>query len=126
MRNSAGRIISVRFGPDPDVAIFSMGEGRTHPIVSVEVKGGRDVSNIHNRIGEAEKSHRKAKDQGFNEFWTILGAAVDQEVASRESPTTTRFFFLPAIESAQTPESAEFQEHLAIALGIPSPGVIGA
>jgi hypothetical protein len=32
--------------------------------VAVEIKGGKDYSNIHNRIGEAEKSHQKAKKEG--------------------------------------------------------------
>ena len=27
---------------------------------------------FHNRIGEAEKSHQKAKAGGFTRYWTIL------------------------------------------------------
>lgn len=35
-------------------------------IIAVEVKGGTDFSNIHNRIGEAEKSHQTPVLSGFN------------------------------------------------------------
>jgi len=45
---------------------------KTHNIVAIEVKGGTDVSNAHNRAGEAEKSHTKAKGKGFRDFWTII------------------------------------------------------
>ena len=34
---------------------------RDRPLVAIEVKAGTDASNIHNRIGEAEKSHLKAR-----------------------------------------------------------------
>jgi hypothetical protein len=36
-------------------------------LAAIEIKGGRDYSNIHNRIGEAEKSHQKAEKQGYVE-----------------------------------------------------------
>ena len=33
-------------------------------IGAIEVMAGQDFSNIYNRIGEAEKSHQKAKANG--------------------------------------------------------------
>jgi hypothetical protein len=36
------------------------------------VKGGKDYSTISNRIGEAEKSLRKARSGGYPESWTVV------------------------------------------------------
>lgn len=50
----------IEFAPDPDIVIreeFSKGKYRN--IITIEVKGGTDFSNIHNRVGEAEKSHQR-------------------------------------------------------------------
>ena len=40
--------------------------------IAIEIKGGTDVSNLHNRLGEAEKSHQNARLLGFTQFWTII------------------------------------------------------
>ena len=57
-----------------------------------EIKGGKDISNIHNRIGEAEKSHQKARKRGFVECWTMVGVGhTDMDLARKESPSTDRF-----------------------------------
>ena len=32
----------------------------------MEIKGGSDISNAHNRVGEAEKSHIKARQLTLN------------------------------------------------------------
>ena len=53
---------------DPDVCVLEQVENRTHNKVAFEVKGGTDDSNAHNRAGEAEKSHLKAKRKGFKDF----------------------------------------------------------
>ena len=39
---------------------------------SWSIKGGTDKSNAHNRAGEAEKSHQKARQQDFRECWTLI------------------------------------------------------
>jgi hypothetical protein len=88
------------------------------PLVSIEIKGGRDVSNIHNRVGEAEKSHRKAKNLGFLEFWTIIRVAVDPAVIQRESPTTSHFFHLDRIKDPATQEYKEFRDRIGSLMGI--------
>src|SRR5215831_11086308 len=62
---------------------------------SIEIKGGGDLSNIHNRIGEAEKSHQKAKNEGYVECWTMVGVVDSNlDLARRESPTTDRFYHI--------------------------------
>jgi len=87
----------------------------------MEIKGGKDISNIHNRIGEAEKSHRSAVALGYNELWTILGADVDIAKAKEESPTTTRFFSLARLRDPRSEERKSFYAQLQSILGIKSP-----
>ena len=88
--------------------------------LAVEIKGGTDVSNVHNRLGEAEKSHQKAQEQGFTEFWTIVNAPVDEETARRESPTTQEFFQLSEIIDPSNSEWVRFRDELTSRLGIPA------
>jgi len=120
VRNDAGRTVLIAFSSDPDIAITeSLGSG-SRPLVSIEIKGGGDVSNVHNRLGEAEKSHRKARNRGFVEFWTILRAKVSRQAARRESPTTTHFFGMDAILRPGAPERARFRDLLCSTLSIRS------
>ncbi len=73
VKSATGRPFLIEFAPDPDIIIR---EEMEHPhyrnVVAIEVKSGTDVSNIHNRIGEAEKSHQKARQRGFTECWTVV------------------------------------------------------
>jgi hypothetical protein len=58
IKNAAGRIVKIEFSNDPDICIREeLPSGNYRNLVAIEIKGGRDISNIHNRIGEAEKSH---------------------------------------------------------------------
>lgn len=71
--SATGRKVLVEFAPDPDIIIREeMSPGHFRNIVAIEIKSGTDVSNIHNRIGEAEKSHQKARQRGFTECWTVV------------------------------------------------------
>lgn len=63
--NDSGRSVNIAFSPDPDIEITEKFPSGNRGLVSIEIKGGRDLSNIHNRIGEAEKSHQKAKKRTF-------------------------------------------------------------
>lgn len=63
----------IQFASDPDIVIRDViAKNSYRNIIAIEVKGGTDVSNIHNRIGEAEKSHQKARLAGYVECWTIM------------------------------------------------------
>jgi len=84
----------------------------------MEIKGGAARSNIHNRLGEAEKSHQKAKSRGFFEFWTIVRCQTDPAVAREESPTTSHFFNLDRIKDPTTPQRTRFREMLGSLIGI--------
>ena len=87
----------VSFAADPDVTVIHRGPTSDRRALCIEIKGGGDVSNVHNRIGEAEKSHQKARADGFEECWTIVRAAVDWEQAHLESPSTSQFFGLDGL-----------------------------
>ena len=118
--NDSGRIVQIDFASDPDIRIVQELASGERPLVAIEVKGGTDKSNVHNRLGEAEKSHQKAKARGFFEFWTILRLDVDASRATQESPTTTHFFHLDRIRTPSTREAKQFQELLSSLIGISS------
>jgi len=99
--SSTGRKVFIQFAPDPDIIIREeMSSEFSRNVVAIEIKGGTDISNIHNRLGEAEKSHQKAKLQGFTEFWTVVNVTkLDKSTAKSESPTTNRFYSLSSLLS---------------------------
>ncbi|MCX5976090.1 MAG: XcyI family restriction endonuclease [Coprothermobacterota bacterium] len=120
VRNAAGRSVRIEFSADPDICIREeLPSGRFRNLVAIEIKGGRDYSNVHNRIGEAEKSHQKAKKDGYTECWTIVGVAdLPIDLARKESPTTDRFYHLDRIADATSAEGEDFRESLLSRLGI--------
>lgn len=123
LKNASGRHVYIRFSSDPDIVIEEETSGEPHLILAIEIKGGKDRSNIHNRIGEAEKSHQKAKGQGFSKFWTIVNTlAFDEVKAKQESPTTNRFYRLADLQDTSSPEYHQFREQIVLLVGIPSMG----
>jgi len=120
IRNAAGRTVRVEFASDPDICIREeLPSGRFRNLVAIEIKGGGDLSNIHNRIGEAEKSHQKAKNEGYVECWTMVGVVdLNLDLARRESPTTDRFYHIDQITDAQSYEFEDFRESLLSRVGI--------
>ena len=120
LRNSFGRTVTVAFSSDPDIALSEELSASVINKLAIEIKGGTDVSNIHNRLGEAEKSHQKAKAKGFTEFWTIKNAEVDLAVAAKESPTTNLFFDLSRIIDPNDDEWIRFRDERTARLGVPA------
>jgi hypothetical protein len=120
VRNSARRTILITMSHDPDVRIEEVvGEGLHHRI-AIEVKGGTDASNAHNRAGEAEKSHLKAKAAGFPEFWTIISKrGLDVAKLRAESQTTNHWFDIAEVLARKGSDWKAFRERLAAAVGIP-------
>jgi hypothetical protein len=119
VKNAAGRMVQIAFAADPDITIIErLATTDPMPNTSIEIKGGRDVSNVHNRIGEAEKSHLKAKAEGFTRFWTIVRARIDPAQAKQQSPTTTEFFNLDEIQVKTHRSHKRFKALLHQALGI--------
>ncbi|MBR0554863.1 XcyI family restriction endonuclease [Ciceribacter sp. L1K23] len=122
VRNAAGRTVLIEFASDPDIVIRE--EMRTDSyrnIVAIEVKGGEDFSNIHNRIGEAEKSHQKAKANKYVECWTVVNVdRIDMDMAARESPSTNRFYRISSLAQAEGDEYQEFRDLVVAMTGIPT------
>lgn len=120
IENAAGRRVLIEFAPDPDIVIreeFSKGKHRN--IIAIEVKGGTDFSNIHNRVGEAEKSHQKARAAGYVECWTVVNVdRIDIDMARRESPSTNTFYRLSALKQAKSEEYQDFKDRVISLTGI--------
>ena len=121
LRNTADRAITIVFADDPDVRIVEHLPSGEEPKVSIEIKGGLDASNVYNRIGEAEKSHLKAKQTGFFEFWTLVRASFDPARAKVDSPTTGYFFDLGKLIRRQDPDLRRFRERLCSILSLRIP-----
>jgi hypothetical protein len=67
--NSAGRRVLIRFSSDPDIAITEHLESGDRKLVSIEIKGGTDYSNAHNRLGEAERSREEPSESQARRFF---------------------------------------------------------
>ncbi|WP_028572119.1 XcyI family restriction endonuclease [Desulfonatronum lacustre] len=120
IQNASGRLVRIEFASDPDICIREeLPSGRYRNLVAIEIKGGRDHSNIHNRIGEAEKSHQKARKDGYVECWTMVGVArLDVDLAKRESPCTDRFYHIDHLTRPDSEEHLDFRENLLSRIGI--------
>jgi hypothetical protein len=121
--NAAGRQVVISLASDPDIRIqeeFERGQLRNK--VAIEIKGGTDISNAHNRAGEAEKSHQKAKKQGFRDYWTIISkAGLNMEKLRSESPTTNSWFDVAQVLGRTGEDWEEFRSRFVDACGIPLP-----
>ncbi len=107
--NAAGRAVMIEFASDPDVLVTEKLPSEIRHILAIEIKGG---------LGEAEKSHLKAKQLGCPELWTIIRVDVDQDVLSQRSPSTTQFFHLDQILNPRTSESRRFREAFTSRIGV--------
>ncbi|MDR3410639.1 MAG: XcyI family restriction endonuclease [Formivibrio sp.] len=123
VNSATGRPFLIQFAADPDIIIREeMATEHYRNVVAIEVKSGTDVSNIHNRIGEAEKSHQKAKNNGFTERWTVVNVnKLDMEKARSESPSTDRFYSLAALLLRSGDEYDDFRRRLLSLTAIPAP-----
>ena len=120
LENASKRTVVIALSGDPDIRVQEEFEGRLRNILAIEIKGGTDVSNAHNRAGEAEKSHRKAKKQDFRDYWTIISlAGVDLGMLQQESPTTTSWFDVAQVLAREGKDWKEFRSRFAGAVGIP-------
>jgi hypothetical protein len=120
INNAAGRRVLIRFSSDPDIRIQEEMTARSlRNIIAIEVKAGVDFSNIHNRIGEAEKSHQKAKSDGYVERWTVVNVdRFNMKMAHRESPSTDRFYRMSDIEKGSGEEYRDFHNRIVSLTGI--------
>lgn len=122
IRNAAGRKVLIEFAPDPDIIIREeMAVNTFRNIIAIEIKGGTDFSNIHNRIGEAEKSHQKARLAGYHECWTVVNVdRINMVMARKESPSTNRFYCISKLLVPQNEEYEDFKNRIVSLTGIAS------
>ena len=106
---------------DPDICVQEEFGGELRNKVAIEIKGGTDVSNAHNRAGEAEKSHQKAKKEGFRDYWTIISKAnLNIDKLRSESPTTNDWFDVAEVLGREGKDWDLFKSRFVDATGIPS------
>lgn len=116
--NAAGRVVTVKLASDPDAVIEEQIGDETHFKVAIEIKGGTDGSNAHNRAGEAEKSHQKVRNKA-GDFWTVISLkGLDFETIKRESPTTRHWFDVSEVLAGSGPTWDQFKDRMTVACGI--------
>lgn len=121
LKNASGRIVVLAMASDPDIRIEEEFEGSTTKKVAIEIKGGADRSNAHNRAGEAEKSHQKGKNRGFRDFWTLISKkGLDAGQLRSESPTTNSWFDVGEVLAQKGEDWTEFRNHIVQVVGIPT------
>ena len=120
-KNGAGAIYRVIPSSDPDISVF-LEEPSEEKLLCIEIKGGQDVANVHNRAGEAEKAHLKASQAGWPEKWTVIYlVGLQHKQADKlltESPSTDAWFDINEVcaQSGKTYES--FKHTLAVKFDI--------
>jgi hypothetical protein len=120
LKNAAERVVVIEFNSDPDIVIKEIRQdGDFTNKVAIEVKAGTDFSNVYNRIGEAEKSHRTARQNRFYECWTIINVdRTDMKKAAVKSPSTDKFYLLSDLLS-QKGLYNDFKLNIVSLTGIP-------
>jgi len=118
--NASKRKVLLALSTDPDIRIQEEFEGELRNKVAIEIKGGTDISNAHNRAGEAEKSHQKARKQGFRDFWTLISkSGLSMEKLKQESPTTNSWFDVAQVLAREGDDWKDFRSRFAGEAGIP-------
>ena len=118
--NASRRKVVLALSTDPDIRIQEEFEGKLRNKVAIEIKGGTDMSNAHNRAGEAEKSHQKAKKQGFRDFWTLISkTGLSMDKLKQESPTTNSWFDVAEVLAREGDDWKDFRSRFAGEAGIP-------
>ncbi|BEV16832.1 XcyI family restriction endonuclease [Herbaspirillum sp. DW155] len=122
LKNAAGRTVLIQFAADPDIIIQEeVSANLRRQLIAIEVKAGRDFSNIHNRLGEAEKSHQKARAEGYAECWTVVNVdKMDLALARQESPSTNRFYKISDLTKATGSDYSDFRDRIISLTGIPT------
>ena len=118
--NASKRKVVLALSTDPDIRIQEEFDGKLRNKVAIEIKGGADISNAHNRAGEAEKSHQKAKKQGFRDFWTLISkSGLGMDKLKQESPTTNSWFDVAQVLAREGDDWRDFRSRFAGEAGIP-------
>lgn len=116
-----GRKFALIEGSDPDVRLdLTSRSGKEIPVIAIEIKGGKDARNAHNRAGEAEKSHIKAKIAGYRHRWTIIVMQeLDRAKLKSETPTSTELFEASEVIEKSGPDWKKLRREFANVLSQP-------
>jgi hypothetical protein len=94
---------------DPDISLYSGTGTNSQPTIAMEIKGGSDASNAHNRAGEAEKSHLKAVTIGYPQRWTFIRMPQQRDRYKPDTPSSTEIFELSEVEEQSGPDWQNFK-----------------
>ena len=115
----SGRNFELIPASDPDIAIDEGIGKQTAPLIAIEIKGGKDISNAYNRAGEAEKSHISAKLRGYNHRWTIIHmSGLDRRRVCQKTPSSTEVFEAADIIQQSGGDWMKFQQKLKRIIGV--------
>jgi hypothetical protein len=107
----SGHTAEIKVGRDPDIQMNLRFSLQSTPLIAIEIKGGNDSSNAHNRAGEAEKSQLKAKRNGYNHRWTIIKMEGVARTQIRDhTPSSTAIFEASAILGQTGPDWEAFTQ----------------
>jgi hypothetical protein len=107
---------------DPDIRLGAGTGNAGTPLVAIEIKGGGDRSNAHNRAGEAEKSQIKARLAGYRHRWLVMVlGGVPRETLRQETPSTTKIFDADHIMHRSGPDWKAFRRDLERIIGAKLP-----
>jgi hypothetical protein len=126
-RAPTGTTYELAVGSDPDIRLDELivapnAAAVRRPIVAMEIKGGRDTSNAHNRAGEAEKSHIKALALGYEHRWTIIVMeGLDRKRIEVETPSSTEIFDADEIRRQSGTDWDKLKHELSVVIGTPIP-----
>lgn len=117
--NNSQREVTLALAPDPDVVIRESFGTSSEYKAAIEIKGGTDYSNVHNRAGEAEKSHAKAIASGAGACWTIIDLrGVDMARLRSESTSTREWIDLTEVLKQNGPSWDRLGQITRSAMGI--------
>ena len=119
VNNASKRRVIIALSGDPDIRIQEEFEGKLGNILAIEIKGGTDVSNAHNRAGEAEKSQKSQETRLSRLLDRYIAGGVDPNMLQQESPTTNSWFDVAQVSARDGKDWKEFRSRFAGAVGIP-------
>lgn len=119
VQNRQGETVLITLASDPDVTVRRSVAGALQHNLAIEIKGGEDRSNAHNRAGEAEKSHGTAKRNHYAQCWTIFAlTGLDITKIKQESPSTDEWFDLGHVLAREGADFTRFCRLLLDVIGL--------
>jgi hypothetical protein len=122
-RTAARVTYELTVSSDPDLSLKRGAGSTAAPLLAIEIKGGSDSSNAHNRAGEAEKSQLKARDAGYAHRWTVIKMGrLSHAMIQSETPSTTDLFEFLQVIGQTGPTWAHFRDEFLAIIGTGTAG----